>query len=370
MQIAYGTVSAVPPACLIRKLSDDLIIAVFACAPFTSHGTLRAVCRSLRAALQSPAFREERRATGAEERGVVVVGGVTRDESRTGECWLLSDVVAGRATTMTRLMPLSAPRYSASSLVWKDEVWVLGGRNGAAVLNSSIAFDPRTQLWRACPSMGERRSGAVAGVVGGVLVVAGGLSVRGGAPSYLMSAEVLRYPAKTASTAAAAAWESLPPLPHAAWLATAGVLGGRLHVCGGVRSYWLQIWDGAAWSLGAPMPQPRWAAASAVTRDGRLVVIGGTLAPSFGDTASVIVYDPAANMWSEEVAELPPLPTPRSGCRTLETATGGLLVVGGGGPPLLLEAGAREWSELPSPVGDGGEYLASSGAVCESVLLG
>ena len=68
-------------------LSDEVVIAVCARAPFLSHGTIRCVSRRLNALLSSPAFREERIEAGFAERAVVVAGGF-RGGGPTAECWL------------------------------------------------------------------------------------------------------------------------------------------------------------------------------------------------------------------------------------------------------------------------------------------
>ena len=91
--------------------ADHQVITVLVRVPFTSHDTLRAVCRRTNALLRSSAFREERRESGYAERGVVVAGGV-RGGDRTGDCWLL----VGRR--WRPIAPLSDPRSSACSAAW------------------------------------------------------------------------------------------------------------------------------------------------------------------------------------------------------------------------------------------------------------
>ena len=56
----------------------------------------------------------------------------------------------------------------------QPEMWVMGGYGGRGILATVEAYNPRTNTWRSCLPLSQGRMGAVAGVVGGRLVVAGG----------------------------------------------------------------------------------------------------------------------------------------------------------------------------------------------------
>jgi hypothetical protein len=121
-------------------------------------------------------------------------------------------------------------------------MYVIGGRDDAGGLLPTVeAYNPQTNTWRSCPPMRQRRVCAVAGVVGGSLVVCGGMNDDG----YLASAEA--YTAETG-------WTPLPPLPHAADSDTACVLDGKLFVVGGYKCSKLQVWDGTSWTCKADLP--------------------------------------------------------------------------------------------------------------------
>ena len=140
---------------------------------------------------------------------------------------------------------------------------MLGGVDETGTRLQSVAvWNPQANSWRPSPSFRERRSAHVGGVVGGSVVIAGGCSAANGR---LASAEAF---------SPATGWTSRPPMPHAAWLATAVVLGGRLYVAGGIGCDKLQMWDGTAWTLKADLPAARFGAAS-VAVDGKMWVIGG-----------------------------------------------------------------------------------------------
>ena len=303
---------AQPPPPLV-EWSDDVLNAIFCRVPFLSHGAARAVCRRTRTLLSSPAFRKERLESGYAESGVIVAGGHRVGHS-SAECWLL----AGGRWWPRALM--SGPRSWACSAVIDNELWVCGGFDGRQYLATVEVYSPAANTWRSLPAMNERRDAAVCGVVGGSLVVAGGCDDH---YSRLASAE--------AYSPAVCRWNPIAPLPHEAWQATACVLNGRLFVAGGVESDWLQMWDTKKWTLKAPMPAVRCAAASAV-HEGKMMVIGG-YATGEGISASVILYDPQTDTW----ADGPPLPEPRVCRRAVEHA--GAVILIGCGPALRFKDG-------------------------------
>ena len=272
----------------LDELSDDLVLRLLSRAPFTTHGTLHVVSRRLRTLLRSPAFRRHRVESRLAEYGLVVAGGHRGDI--TAECWRLS---SGR---WRQIAPLSGPRRDACSAIVENEedgqpeMWVMGGWDGLNRLATVEAYNPRTNRWRWCLPLKQRGYGAVAGVVGGHLVVAGGFD-RGALTLRLTSVEAFTP----------TGWISLPPLPHAADRATACELNGQLYVMGGVLCNKLQVLEvseGAefSWSVKADLPAARYHGAS-VVYEGKLWLIGGLL-PDGNATASVIIYDTASDSWA------------------------------------------------------------------------
>ena len=224
--------------------------------------------------------------------------------------------------------------------------------------------------------MKQRRRDAVAGVVGGLLVVAGG---------YCGHTELTAVEAYTGT-----GWISLPPLPHAVWAATGCVLNGRLHVIGGRDSNKLQVLEmtekhgpcymehGWSWSCKAELPALRDGAAS-VVHNGRIWVMGGNEGADRQPSESTITYDAEADTW-ETAPPLPYSPMGVTFCRAARTE-GGIISLyhmydpgaGGSGPDpgvthscRVLQYRNAAWSqptELPVPT-------AATAAVCGSVLLG
>ena len=138
----------------------------------------------------------------------------------------------------------------------------------------------RAPTWRSCLPLRQGREGAVAGVVGGRLVVAGGY---GG--DDLTSVEAYTP----------TGWIPLPPLPHATSGSTACVLNGRLYVMGGGLAQ--------ATSAGAGDVRGKWTFVDRESRPARRArasssaVVDGKLAPwrerrGLPGNGSVFMYDP------------------------------------------------------------------------------
>lgn len=166
--------------------------------------------------------------------------------------------------------------------------------------------------WEEGPPLPRPQAEAVAGVVGGRLLVAAGRTPMEAANAnyadhgdtqdcWLLSADGQR-------------WEPGPRVPRGVNSAAFAVLDGRLHMVGGryatggqilnVADH--QVYDpaGSAWTSRAPLPAPRGGHAAAVAL-GRLYAFGGE---SFGRNPAVhpevFVYDPRADRW-QEVARMP-----------------------------------------------------------------
>ena len=209
--------------------------------------------------------------------------------------------------------PMSCPRRSACSVVIDNEMWVMGGTdddgNDLAMVE---VYSPKANSWRSCTPMNQRRWGAVAGVVGGRVVVAGGFCDG----EFLSSAEAYT----------GTGWTPLPPMPHEATWATACVLNGRLHVMGGHESNTHQVLqtteeNGLAWTVKADLPANRHGAASVVFQ-GNIWVMGGNVDEE--PSASVLTYNAEADAWETG----PPLPSPQEFCTTAMAFGNGILVFG------------------------------------------
>ena len=330
------------PPCHLDGLSDDLVLRLFSRAPFMTHGTLHVVCRRLKTLLRSPEFLQQRVETGLVEHGIVVAGG-WRDGSRTADCSMFT---GGRWRPIT---PMIGRRSALCSAIVEDEdgqpeMWVMGGWDGRNILSTVEAYNPRTNTWRSCLPLSQRRIRAVAGVVGGRLVVAGGSD-----DDDLLLTSVEAY--------TPTGWTPLPPLPHANANGTACVLNGRLYMMGGADKK-LQVLEmsdknGFLWTVKADLPASRDSAAS-VVHEGRLWLIGGDIDDE--PTASVIIYDFAIDSW----AAGPALPHPIECGRAAELD--GEIKFTAETCSLALRNGA--WAQETAPP------TRSFLPACESVVLG
>ena len=153
---------------LLDGLSDDLVLRLFLRAPFMTHGTLHVVCRRLKTLLRSPEFGQQRLESGLVEHGIVCAG-MFRDGRRTADGAILYH---GK---LLPIPPMSGPRSDACSVIIDNEMWVMGGKDeDGNTLATVEVYSPKMNSWRLCMGMSQCREGAVAGVVGGRLVVAGG----------------------------------------------------------------------------------------------------------------------------------------------------------------------------------------------------
>ena len=160
-------------------------------------------------------------------------------------------------------------------------------------------------------------------------------------------------------------------MPHAAFVATACVLNGRLYVMGGINSNRLQVLEmteenGLAWTVKAELPDRRYGAVSAV-HQGKIWVIGGTVDGQ--PSTSVITYDADADTW----ATGPSLPSP---CvhGSVTSIDGGIFLHGaanghgGGTRAFEYVTEARHGPRWERADAGGTEGLVHT--VCGSVLLG
>ena len=287
-------------------LSDDLVLRAWLRAPFASHGSLHAVCHRFKSLLCSDAFRKLRLEAGMAEHGLVIAGGYRANDAETvADCRMLLNH-DGR---VRQIPPMSGPRAEASSVIIDNEMWVMGGvDDDEHTLATVEVYSPKTNSWRSCTPMSQRRYNAVAGVVGGRLVVTGGSGfVRNAAGRETMAALT------SAEAFTGTEWTPLPPMPCTADGATACVLKGRLYVMGGSGSCKLQVLemteeDGLSWTRKADLPAPRHGAAS-VLHEGKIWVMGGRVDGERSTT--VMTYDADADAW----ATAPPLLYPTRICR-------------------------------------------------------
>lgn len=202
--------------------------------------------------------------------------------------------------TWETLPSLLTARYAACAASIAGKLWICGGggRNSDneqdAALRSTECFDPARIAWDMGPTMLVDRFWAAAGVVGGRLHLCGGRTGDLDGTLVLNSAECLE-PGGT--------WKELPPMSTARACAAAGTVGGKLYVCGGWGQN-LLIMNSVerfnrvekTWETVVPMSVRRSGAAGACLA-GRLYIFGGQNEDE-ELLRSAEYYDPATGKWT------------------------------------------------------------------------
>ena len=182
--------------------------------------------------------------------------------------------------------------------------------------------------WRTAASAPMKRTEVAAATVGGKIYVVGGFEEPslGNVLNFAITRAVEEYDPATDR------WTTKAPMPVGLHHVGIGVAGGRLYVVGGYKQSGLSVWgpvatvymyDPAAdaWSERAPMLTAR-GALSVALHEGKLYAIGGY--EGRANSAAVEVYDPVQNVWTSRA----PLPTPRDHLAAA-TAGGKVYAVGG-----------------------------------------
>jgi N-acetylneuraminic acid mutarotase len=252
-------------------------------------------------------------------------------------------------------------RFEANGAVVDGQLWVLGGftSHDLQVTRRVDIYDPAADAWRAGPDLPSAYTHIAIVPFGGDLFVAGGFTgaFTGARPP--TTDAVWRW------SAADGAWSMGPPLPAAGAAFSWALLGTALHLAGGLGvdgnsdADVHYAWDlaGAAtstWTTAAMLPVARNHGGGAAA-GGLFYAIAGRHGwnESSGDVADVDAFDPASGAWTPRA----PIPIARSeiGAATLATEDGRILVVGGSlagivpsADVLLYDPAMDAWCALPS----------------------
>ena len=123
--------------------------------------------------------------------------------------------------------PANNARDHSTSVVFRNELWLLGGRGPQGESASVEIFDPVAETWRSAPGMTMQRSGFGAAAVQGQIMVGGGELLSGGQGLTLRSFEIF-VPSRNAFVRG-------PDLPIALHGFVAAAVDDRLLVLGGSR---------------------------------------------------------------------------------------------------------------------------------------
>ncbi len=243
------------------------------------------------------------------------------------------------------LTPLPAAMQDQRLVRTDDAFYSIGGIVDFEFSNRVFRYDNATMEWSEVAPVPEPVQAPVAGVVGGVVYVAGGWSVEGNTVSRAFSYDP-----------GADTWSAISDSPVAVSAGGQAVAGGLLYSVGGCTTGDCEPMTDAVmaydpgsdtWSELAPYPVE--AAFISCGGIGGMVYCTGGVSPA-GAYALSFVYDPSTDSWSE----LPDAPSDSWG--SAYAAANGMLIVAGGvmGPDLsneafAFDAAAGEWVDLPNP---------------------
>lgn len=261
------------------------------------------------------------------------------------------------------LAPALIPHRESASAVIDSRLYVFGGHHNDRIQTTDVVqvFDPRAGTWSRRAPTPVPTTHWNAALDGRTVWFAGGFVGDHAGPT---TVEVWRY------DAVADRWTRGPQLPAERGGGMLFLADGALYYAGGflpdrqtdAPEHWRLALDGAsAWTPAAPMPQPRGQLAGVVV-GGAAYAIGG----QFGhdehprDVAIVHRYDPAADRWTERA----PMPHPVSHAEPSTLVVDGRVLVVGGrdnqragsrflASVLLYDPPADLWiavDELPHPL--------------------
>jgi hypothetical protein len=280
-----------------------------------------------------------------------------------------------------RRVSRSFRRWGTEALAAMPRPVMAGGETESGEWTSCVAALEMASLrWSsdiAVPSLPEPRvRHAMCGLPGGQITLVGGHADNG----------YYRYDTACRWRPGSNSWEALPSMSTPRADAVAVVLDGRVLVAGGVDDDFIELAsaevlaaDGSSWSAVAPMRTARCGAVGGLLPGGRVIVAGGS--NDTGDDGHTVflaaaeLWDPVTNVWTE----LPPMATARLHAAGCVLPDGRFAVVGGRGHPdddiqrcgEVYDCGRNEWTPLPAPIGmvGGGRECAALVPVAGGMLI-
>lgn len=226
-----------------------------------------------------------------------------------------------------------------------DYIYVFGGSPDNGRSSHSVErWKPGSDSWEPLPQMNERRAYASAGIIGGKLFVCGGSS--NGLDGPLLRSVECFNPEKHR-------WESMPSMLVARRGASSAVVDGALCICGGVDGRGQESKSAERLALGAgqwevlPSMLERRGGPAVGKLRGRLYVCGGSGGGQL-PSSTVECLEPGSGVW-----RIAPSMTERRVSAMAATVQGSLFVCGGiSGRQVLLCAeclrpGADAWEAIP-----------------------
>jgi N-acetylneuraminic acid mutarotase len=258
------------------------------------------------------------------------------------------DFDADPASAWQPRAPMRAAIQETAVVASGNQMFVLGGFEGNAIVDKAQVYDPATDGWSDGPALPASVHHASATVVGGTIFVTGNLRTI----SFTSAGDVW-----TLNPGIDTDWSATRmPMNRPRGAAVVGEIDGTIYVAGGFDGGAVSHVDaydiaGNMWTMRAPLPAPRDHGCGAVI-GGKLYYAGGRNGDITTISNQLFEYDPITNMWDEKE----PMPTARGGtaCGVID---GKLIVVGGEGNPASGSQGVFSETERYDPATDTWETL-------------
>ena len=186
------------------------------------------------------------------------------------------------------------PLDHAGMVVYRDELYVIGGYENGESSNRLFRYSPANRTWTELPGMRVARGALATGVIGDRLYVAGGSEEIDGEPTDLL--EIYDFAAKR--------WQQGPDMPTASQHNSGAAVAGKFYALGGRRVGDLSLavaerFDPVTerWERLPPLPLGSGGLA-AVAAGERVLAIGGGDDHEKWVTPAVWAFEPAAGRWS------------------------------------------------------------------------
>jgi hypothetical protein len=276
-----------------KDLKQAFQIDLDECQPMTNLASAWTTATNLPFEIDEPR-------AGALDGEIYLVGGITGLQSLPSGRLLLepSDELTRldpRTETYESLAPLPRRLNHIGVVGYRRHLYVLGGYGRTLDSHTSRAFyryDPAANRWSRMPDMPESKAAMASGVVGDLLVVAGG--ARDNVPTSTAFAFNFRT----------GRWSRLPDMPDRREHVGAATLGPRLYVLGGRSTGSLAVNTATSydvltrsWTSLPPMPVSS-GGLGTVAVDGEILAIGGGNDGAGTVTGAVQEWDPGTEKWS------------------------------------------------------------------------
>ena len=134
-----------------------------------------------------------------------------------------------------RITQLPSQRWSFSSAVVEDKIYIIGGslfenfENGPLGLSTVEVFDTQTHRWRRVTDMPTPREATQAAVVNGIIYVFGGVRMKAGKWEYPVHVEAYNPATDT--------WARKKDMPVSRIYFGLGVVAGKVYLIGGSEGF-------------------------------------------------------------------------------------------------------------------------------------